>query len=159
MSIGGVTLSSAEPRRAALRILIVDDDAPTRRLIATALTAEGYRVRDAAGGREAIELARRDPPHLILLDVNMPLVDGWQVLEELRATAGPQTPVVVMTAGFAAQDRALTGGAQGYLAKPFDLDELLSTVEAHAGLRLRGGTEEPITPDRGNEEPGTGRRE
>jgi two-component system OmpR family response regulator len=124
-----------------LSVLIVDDDEATRRMIADALVAEGYTVRAAASGPEAIRSVRRQRPDLILLDVNMPGVDGWQVLAELRA-AGPQTPVVVMTAGYLAQDRALSSGAQGYLGKPFEVQDLVEAVQAHAGLRLRGGTEE-----------------
>lgn len=125
-----------------LCVLVVDDDEATRLLIADALTAEGYTVRAAASGPEAIRSVRRKRPDLILLDVNMPGVDGWQVLEELRGAAGPQTPVVVMTAGYLAQDRALSSGAQGYLGKPFEVQDLVEAVQAHAGLRLRGGTEE-----------------
>ena len=138
-------MGSAGSGRGAIRVLVVDDDEAIRRMVAEALTVEGYKVHPAGGGREAIQLAKRERPHLILLDVRMPQVDGWQVLEELRATAGRQTPVVVMTAGFDAQDQALAGGAQGYLAKPFDLDDLISAVEAHAGLSLRGGAEEAVT--------------
>lgn len=138
-------MAEAEAERRALRVLVVDDDAGVRQMIADALAAEHYQVQAAQDGREAIAQAKRQRPDLILLDVNMPQVDGWEVLESLRATAGRQTPVVVMTAGFEAQDRALATGAQGYLGKPFELDDLLSIVEAHAGLRLRGGMEEAVT--------------
>ncbi len=94
--------------------------------------------------------ARRWLPYVpILLDVNMPVVDGWQVLEELRSAAGPQTPVVVMTAGYDAQDRALATGAQGYLGKPFELDDLIEAVDAHAGLTLRGSVEAMVTESHG----------
>ena len=126
----------------SLCVLVVDDDEVTRRMIADALVAEGYTVRAAASGAEAIRSVRRRRPDLILLDVHMPGVDGWQVLEELRSAAGPQTPVVVMTAGDLAQDRALSSGAQGYLGKPFEVQDLVEAVQAHAGLPLQGGTEE-----------------
>ena len=138
-------MSDGEANRGPVRVLVVDDDRGVRQMITEVLGAEGYIVEPATDGDEAITSARREPPHLILLDVNMPRVDGWQVLEELRATAGPQTSVVVMTAGFDAQDRALASGAQGYLAKPFDLDDLISTVEAHAGLLVHSGMEEAVT--------------
>ena len=138
-------MSQGEANPGAVRVLVVDDDRGVRQMITEALGAEGYIVEPATDGDEAITSAQRGRPHLILLDVNMPRMDGWQVLEELRATAGPQTSVVVMTAGFNAQDRALASGAQGYLAKPFDLDDLLSTVEAHAGLLVQGGMEEAMT--------------
>lgn len=132
----------------AVRVLVVDDDEAIRHAITEALTAEGYTVHSVAGGAEAIAIAQREQPGLILLDVNMPRVDGWEVLDELRATAGPQTPVVVMTAGYEAQDRALASGAQGYLAKPFELDDLFSAVDAHAGLRVQSGREEAVTAPR-----------
>ena len=138
-------MSEGEANRGSVRVLVVDDDRSVRQMITEALGAEGYIVEPATDGDEAITSAQRERPHLILLDVNMPRMDGWQVLEELRATAGPQTSVVVMTAGFDAQDRALASGAQGYLAKPFDLDDLLSTVEAHAGLLVQSGMEEAVT--------------
>ncbi|MER3419941.1 MAG: hypothetical protein C4290_05155 [Chloroflexota bacterium] len=126
----------------SLCVLVVDDDETTRQMIADVLVAEGYTVRAAASGAEAIRSVRRRRPDLILLDVHMPGVDGWQVLEELRSAAGSQTPVVVMTAGYLAQDRALSSGAQGYLGKPFGVQDLVEAVQAHAGLPLQGGTEE-----------------
>lgn len=138
-------MNEGEADRRPLRVLVVDDDRAIRQMIIQALGAEGYIVQPATDGDEAITSAQREPPHLILLDVNMPRVDGWQVLDELRAGAGPQTSVVVMTAGYDAQDRALASGAQGYLAKPFDLDDLLTTVEAHVGLSVQGGMEEAMT--------------
>ena len=86
---------------------------------------------------------------LILLDVRMPGVDGWQVLDELRSAAGEQTPVVVMTAQYTGQDRALQSGAQGYLAKPFELADLISCVDLHSQLHLGADlTETPATPQR-----------
>jgi CheY-like chemotaxis protein len=118
------------------RILIVDDDASIRSFIATALMSEGYAVVEAASGRDALVEVQFDRPHLILLDVRMPGVDGWKVLDELRSAAGPQTPVVVMTASYYGQDRALQSGAQGYLAKPFDLSDLIECVDLHSRLSL-----------------------
>ena len=134
-------MTDAIPAR-ALRVLVVDDDAGVRGMIVEVLEGEGFTVEPASSGEEALQSVRRKAPDLMLLDVNMPGVDGWQVLDDLRAAAGPQTPVVVMTAGFVAQDRALASGAQGFLGKPFELDELIGTVEAHAGLHMRGGSEQ-----------------
>jgi CheY-like chemotaxis protein len=123
-------------------VLVVDDDAGVRDVIEQALTSEGYIVHAVTDGQEALAKLRHQRVDLILLDVNMPNVDGWQVLEELRAAAGRQTAVVVMTAGYEAQDRALSSGAQGFLGKPFELDDLIGTVEAHVGLPVEGGAEE-----------------
>lgn len=131
---------SAGTRR--VRVLVVDDDEGVRMVITQALEGEGFTVEPVSNGDAALQSVRRAAPDLMLLDVNMPGVDGWQVLSDLRAAAGPQTPVVVMTAGFVAQDRALASGAQGFLSKPFELDELIGTVEAHAGLHMPGGSEQ-----------------
>ena len=118
------------------RILVVDDDASIRTFVHEALKDAGYDVTLAANGEQALQDVAGVAPHLILLDVRMPGVDGWQVLDELRSAAGDQTPVVVMTAEYSGQERALASGAQGYLAKPFELDDLLDCVDLHSRLRL-----------------------
>jgi DNA-binding response OmpR family regulator len=123
------------------RVLVVDDEHTILAVVRDALESEGYAVDTAVCGEEALEWAERRRPDLIVLDVNLPDLDGWEVLSRLRATAGPQTPVVVMTAGFAAQDQALASGAQGYLGKPFGLEDLLIAVDAHAGLPMQGARE------------------
>ena len=123
----------AGPRR---RILVVDDDASIRTFVEHALGDAGYDVALAANGEQALADVAAAAPHLILLDVRMPGVDGWQVLDALRSAAGDQTPVVVMTAEYTGQEQALASGAQGYLAKPFELDDLLDCVDLHSSLRL-----------------------
>ena len=135
-------MSITHAGRGSSRVLVVDDDAGVRDVIEQALTGEGYTVHAVTDGREALASLQHQHPDLILLDVNMPNVDGWQVLEELRAAAGRQTAVVVMTGGYEAQDRALSSGAQGFLGKPFELEDLLGTVEAHVGLPVESGAEE-----------------
>jgi DNA-binding response OmpR family regulator len=121
---------------AGRRVLVVDDDQPIREFVKQALADEGYDVRTAANGEEALYTLGGLEVHLILLDVRMPGVDGWQVLDELRSAAGAATPVVVMTALYSGQDRALQSGAQGYLAKPFELQDLLDCVDLHSQLTL-----------------------
>ena len=137
-------MSEQRSDRDSRTILVVDDDPDIRSLIGRVLESEGYQVIGVEGGAEALSQVRNRLPDLILLDVMMPQVNGWDVLGELRGAAGPQTPVVVMTAGFEAQDRALSSGAQGYLGNPFDVDDMLSTVDAHASLRMQGSAEEPV---------------
>jgi CheY-like chemotaxis protein len=124
------------------RVLVVDDDDAIRMVVASVLAEEGYLVEQAANGAAALAAVAADAPHLILLDVRMPGVDGWQVLDELRSAAGPKTPVVVMTASYSGQDRALRSGAQGYLAKPFELEDLLACVDLHSQLLLDAGLQE-----------------
>jgi CheY-like chemotaxis protein len=104
-------------------LLLVDDDADLRDLIALHLVRSGWRVYPAASGEEAIELACREPPDVILLDCRMCGMDGLTTLRELRAR--PQTvavPVVLMTAGLdpCELDAARMAGCAGVIAKPFD---------------------------------------
>lgn len=127
--------------RPRTRVLVVDDERDILSFVRATLTDEGYEVDTAPDGEGALHTAEARRPDLILLDVNLPGVDGWEVLSQLRAAAGEQTPVVVMTAGYGAQDQALATGAQGYLGKPFDLDDLIAAVRAHAGLPMRGAQE------------------
>ncbi len=137
---------SLPPEADARRILVVDDDPEIRRFIEAALGDAGYTVRLAANGSEALAAVDTHHPDLILLDVRMPGVDGWQVLDALRSAAGAQTPVVVMTASFTGQDQALRSGAQGYLAKPFELSDLLDCVDLHSRLALDDGLRETPLP-------------
>lgn len=138
-------MTAARTDDGARRVLVVDDDSSIRAFVGQALRDEGYDVRQAANGSEALDALARSRPDLILLDVRMPGVDGWQVLDELRSAAGPQTPVVVMTASYTGQDRALQSGAQGYLAKPFELSDLLECVDLHSQLRLEADRSETRT--------------
>lgn len=137
---------SLPPGPDARRILVVDDDPEIRRFIAVALGDAGYTVHLAASGSEALSRVTEHRPDLILLDVRMPGVDGWQVLDALRSAAGAHTPVVVMTASFTGQDQALRSGAQGYLAKPFELSDLLECVDLHSRLALDDGLRETPLP-------------
>ncbi len=109
------------------RVLVVDDDFSIRELIAMVLADEGYEVLTAADGAEALTLVGRRPPDLVLLDLNMPVLDGWQTQARLRVEA-PRLPVVIMTAGNRARQEAEQHAAAGYLAKPFDVDDLCATV-------------------------------
>lgn len=134
-------MNSEAPAEAPTRVLVVDDEEDIVRFVCEALESEGYEVDSATDGEDALRATHAHRPDLILLDVNMPHIDGWEVLSQLRAAAGEQTPVVVMTGGYRAQDQALASGAQGYLGKPFDLDDLLRAVAAHAGLPMRDAQE------------------
>ena len=133
-------MATQKPERAG-RVLVVDDEDGILAFVRDALEDEGYEVLTAPSGEDAVRIVRRKRPDLILLDVQLPGADGWEVLNQLRAAAGPQAPVVVMTAGYNDQDHALSTGAQGYLGKPFDVEDLISTVEAHIGLEMEGATE------------------
>ena len=118
------------------RILVVDDTPALLDVIRQCLESEGYRVRTCLESRNAVRMAHEEPPDVIMLDVVMPEVSGWEVLAELRADpAFRRTPVIVCTAYVAeAMGRLseLKGPDQhlGLLPKPFDLEELLEVVES-----------------------------
>ena len=116
--------------RAAARVLVVDDDASILGTVSAILTAEGYQVVGANGGQEAMALLGTWHPTLVLLDMRMPVMDGWAVARAMRE-AGSKVPIVVMTAAENARRWADEIGAAGHLAKPFGLDELLRCVEEH----------------------------
>jgi CheY-like chemotaxis protein len=110
-------------------ILVVDDDAGVRASLGVILEDFGYRALSAGDGREAIERLADGPPALILLDLMMPRMDGYAFAEELdRRGLRPEVPILVLTADGRAEEKARRVGAEGYLAKPFDLDELLEKV-------------------------------
>ena len=109
-------------------ILIVDDDESIRQTVSEILEVEGYRVCAAANGEEALERVAETRPALVLLDMRMPVLDGWGFARVLRER-GIRLPILVMTAAQNARGWAEEIGADGYVAKPFDLDDLLSQIE------------------------------
>ncbi len=122
-------MSSPEETRAHL--LVVDDEPALRQAISSSLIFEGYRVSEAADGVEALELAEKVRPDLIVLDVLMPRMDGLTACRRLR-TQGDRVPVLMLTARDMVGDRVtgLDAGADDYLVKPFELDELLARIRA-----------------------------
>ncbi|HEV8654094.1 MAG TPA: response regulator [Candidatus Limnocylindria bacterium] len=113
-------------------VLVVDDDTSILDTVSAILSGEGYDVVSAASGQEALDAVTRKLPLLILLDMRMPIMDGWAVARALRGQ-GITVPIIVMTAAESAQRWADEVGAEGFLAKPFGLDELLTTVERFGG--------------------------
>lgn len=114
----------------AKHILIVDDDDLLRRSLAFNLEKAGYRASTAASSEDAILLARRDPPDLILLDIGLPGMDGLEALRFFQDRMG--TPVILVTARRRELDQVLglEMGADDYVVKPFDLDVLLARIKA-----------------------------
>jgi two-component system response regulator MprA len=109
------------------RILVIDDDPAVRRLVQDVLETEGFEVTTAEDGITGLQLIEADRPDCVVLDVMMPLLDGHDVFDRIRAAGGPHLPVVMLTA--AADDnqawRAWTEGVDYFLAKPFAPQELL----------------------------------
>jgi len=113
-----------------MRILLIEDEADLLAILARALREEGYAVDAAADGEEGLYKAREVSYDAIVLDVMLPRLDGWQVLQRLRESK--ETPVLMLTARDAARDRVrgLDTGADDYLVKPFDLKELFARLRA-----------------------------
>jgi DNA-binding response OmpR family regulator len=125
-------------------VLVVDDDADIRGLLRELLGRAGYEVVDSSNGREGLRALYGSAPDLVLLDVSMPEMDGWQTLERIRDVS--EVPVIMLTARTAELEkvRGLKAGADDYVTKPFGRQELLARVEAH--LRRSGGrVEQPGT--------------
>ena len=114
--------------RAGARVLVVDDDPSILDTVTSILSSEGYHVMAASGGQQALGLVTSWHPTLVLLDMRMPIMDGWAVARAMRE-AGSRVPIVVMTAAESAKKWADEIGAAGHLAKPFLLDELIDCVE------------------------------
>jgi len=116
---------------AAHHLLIVDDEDNLRSMLAAALQHHGFTVSTAENGRDALSMIPERRPDLVLLDVMMPDLDGFEVCRRLRAD-GDRTPVLFLTARDSTEDkvRGLTLGGDDYLEKPFSLDELVARAEA-----------------------------
>jgi two-component system, chemotaxis family, chemotaxis protein CheY len=115
------------------RILVIDDDATVRAYVDMALEEIGHEVLAAEHGAAALTLldAQAAMPDVILLDMRMPKMDGWEFARLYQARPGPKVPIVVMTAAQDAAGRAAQIHADSYLAKPFDLDDLYDCVARH----------------------------
>jgi CheY-like chemotaxis protein len=160
------------------KILIVDDEAPIRALMRATLTMSGHQVVEASGGEEALEKIKKEDFDLVVLDIMMPVTDGYEVLERVKAMPSKATlPVIVVTAKTYESEgimREMTAGAIDHLAKPFDPEDLeiavsraLTTSEdqldVKRGMMSRGATlygavdkmrqlareAEPLPPERG----------
>jgi DNA-binding response OmpR family regulator len=110
-------------------ILVAEDDWEMREIIRDVLESEGYVVQTAADGRQALELATRSRPALLVLDMGLPLVDGFGVADGVRQAYADPPPIIVITADGRAAEKAERARAAACLPKPFDLDQLCSTVE------------------------------
>ena len=118
---------SKTSRRGKRKILLVDDDPAVRRMLGMLLTGEGYEVLLAVDGGESIQVVRATDLDLVLLDLNMPGMDGWEAFERL-ASENPMLPIVVITARPNQCFTALAAGIGALLEKPLDLPKLFLTI-------------------------------
>jgi CheY-like chemotaxis protein len=133
-----------------MRILVVDDNATNRRVCRALLAGEGCRIAEAANGVEALAAVRTEAPDLILMDVQMPVMDGLEALRRLLADPGTRAiPVVALTAYAMKGDREhlLQAGFADYLSKPVDIDRFLAVVRRFAaGARVGPGGPVDLAP-------------
>jgi two-component system cell cycle response regulator DivK len=122
------------------RILVVEDNQKNMKLFRDVLQAAGYRTLEATTGTRAVELATEHGPDLVLMDIQLPDIDGVEALGRLRADERTAAiPVLALTAQAMDGDRArfLAAGFDGYISKPVDIVELVATVEQHCNRRAR----------------------
>ena len=114
-------------------VLVVDDDLYLTEIIADVLEAEGRRARKANNRLEALELIRERKPQIILLDLMMPIMNGWELASTLHTNPDwSDIPVVVITAAYHGDRKQQVAGARAVITKPFDIDQLVQVVEAYA---------------------------
>jgi two-component system, OmpR family, response regulator len=127
----------SEAEKKLLRALVAEDDPGVRRLIAGILELDGWSVREAADGDEAVAIAEDWHPDAVVIDVMMPNKDGLTAVRELRADE-EDCAVLVVSAKPGVEQEAYDAGADGFLAKPFDAEEL--SAKTRAALRWHGAT-------------------
>jgi two-component system, OmpR family, KDP operon response regulator KdpE len=128
----------------SIRVLVVDDEPQIRRFLRTSLSAHGYRVIEASGGREAITLTATERPELVLLDLGLADVDGLEVILRLREWSTVPIIVVSVRGQEAVKIKALDSGADDYVTKPFGMGELLARIRAALRHRLQAEVDEPV---------------
>ena len=111
------------------RVLVVDDDPDIGEFVSLALSDLGYDVVTVPHGRAALRSIDERQPSLILLDMRMPVMDGWEFARAYQERLGPHAPIIVFTAARNAEERASEVAADTHLAKPFSLDDLIDLVE------------------------------
>lgn len=133
------------------KVLIVDDEWNMRNLLRIYLTKQGFAVTEASNGKEAVEWTRMESFDIILLDLMMPDMDGWQVCKKIREAV--MTPILMLTARTETKDKVhgLGLGADDYLTKPFDYEELVARV--FALIRRSTHTQSQVAPETRIEEP------
>jgi len=127
------------------RVLVVDDEPAIRRFLRTSLSAQGFQIEEAAGGEAALEVLRKTPMDVLVLDLGMPDIDGFEVIRRLRS-GGSAIPIIVLSSRTDEKGKveALDLGADDYVTKPFGIDELLARIRAALRHRLQQQGEKPV---------------
>jgi CheY-like chemotaxis protein len=115
-------------------VLVIDDDPDILATVEQILNSEGYEVISAQNGKEALSVLESHRPDVILLDLMMPVMDGWEFRRRLNGHPAADIPVIVVSADRDVARKAATINADGYIAKPFDLDDLIDVVQRFAPL-------------------------
>ncbi len=133
------------PRTARLRILVVDDEPAILRFLRASLESRGYAVATAANGRTGLDLIRRDPTDLVVLDLGLPDMDGLDVVRQIREGGGT-LPIIILSSrdNENAKVLAFDLGADDYVTKPFGIDELLARIRTALRHRLQQEGERPL---------------
>jgi DNA-binding response OmpR family regulator len=122
-----------DPSLSESTVLVVDDDPRVRLAIQWALEDAGLRVMTAEDGERAVQLAVATPPSVMVLDMTLPIVDGYEVARTIRETYGESVPILVITADGHAAEKAQRVGAYAYVRKPFDVTDLVDAVRLGLG--------------------------
>jgi two-component system KDP operon response regulator KdpE len=132
-------------KAAPLKVLVVDDEPAIRRFLRTSLTAQGYQVTEAENGAAALDNLRRNTTDILVLDLGLPDITGFDIIERLRGQ-GSTVPIVVLSSRSDETGKvtALDLGADDYITKPFGIDELLARVRAALRHRLQQEGERPV---------------
>jgi two-component system KDP operon response regulator KdpE len=130
---------------APLRVLVIDDEPPIRKLLRVGLSAQGYQTVEASSGKAALELLGEQAPDLIILDLGLPDMQGHELLRTMRAR-NDSVPIVVLSSrdDEAGKVQALDSGADDYVTKPFGMDELLARMRAALRHQLQTHGERPV---------------
>ena len=131
--VGGHETARHGGQRVAKDVLVVEDESYLCDLIADVLESEGHTARTASNGLEALDLMRQRKPHIVLLDLMMPVMDGWEFMDALREN--PQwdgVPIVIISAIYDAKRTQRETGARAVITKPFDIDQITEIVRLYA---------------------------
>jgi CheY-like chemotaxis protein len=141
-------VAALAPNQPTYRILLVDDLADNRQLLIKLLSPLGFALREASNGQEAIAIWQEWEPHLIFMDLRMPVMNGYKATKEIKSTIkGQATAIVALTASVFDQDRilVLAAGCDDFIRKPFREVDIFTVLEQHLGVKFIWDRETPVT--------------